>query len=296
MSHAAAHTELFARERPYLVGVAYRMLGSRTEAEDVVQEAFTRLPEPGTLASPRAFLTTVVTRLCLDELKSARHRRETYVGPWLPEPWVDGPSAEEQGLARDEASLGLLLLLERLSAKERVVFVLRELLECEFAEVAEALGTNEPACRKLLSRAREKLGAAQEARSVPRTAQADLTARFFGALAVGDQAALMALLAEHVELVSDHGGKATAARNIVRGAEHVARFFMGVLQKRARMPHHRSEIRQVNGAVALLIFAPDGRCESLITLDFNSEGGGARVARVLAYRNPDKLAGIVPSA
>jgi RNA polymerase sigma-70 factor, ECF subfamily len=285
-----AVSELLAHERPYLVGVAYRMLGSRSEAEDVVQEALTRLPDPATLGSPRAFLTTVVTRLCLDELKSARHRRESYDGPWLPEPWVDAPSPEEQGLTRDEASLGVLLLLERLSPKERVVFVLRELVEREFSEIAVALGSTEQACRKLLSRARGKLAAEREARAVSRDTQLALATRFFAALALGDQAALVALLSEQVELISDHGGKASAARNTVTGADPVARFFMGLLKKRERMPQHRSALRLVNGTPGLLVYAPGGRCESLITFDVVMGPDGPRVERVLAYRNPDKLA------
>jgi RNA polymerase sigma-70 factor (ECF subfamily) len=285
---AAAHSAVIARERSHLVGVAYRMLGSRGEAEDVVQEALTRLPSDLALDSPRAFLTTVVTRLCLDELKSARRRRETYVGPWLPEPWLDAPSPEEHESQRAEASLALLLVLEQLSPKERVVFVLRELVDCEFAEIASTLGVSEQACRKLLSRAREKVQARSES-PADKPAEQQLAARFFAAAAMGDVAQLVAMLTPEATLTSDHGGKASAARNVLVGARDVARFLAGVSKKALDSPGYRIEPRFGHGTVTVAVFAPSGACEALMALDVVASADGARVARVFAYRNPDKL-------
>lgn len=285
-----SHSAIVARERPHLVGVAYRMLGSRGEAEDVVQEALTRLPHDRELDSPRAYLTTVVTRLCLDELKSARRRRETYVGPWLPEPWTSAPSPEESEAQRSEASLALLLVLEQLSPRERVVFVLRELVDCEFSEIAAALGVSEQACRKLLSRARQKVQSERGHELPDKPAEQDLAMRFFAAAAMGDVAQLVAMLTPEATLVSDHGGKASAARNVLLGAEDVARFLAGVSRKAMLVPGIRVEPRWSNGSLTVAVLAPDGRCESLIALEMVLRDEGPRITRVLAYRNPDKLA------
>jgi RNA polymerase sigma-70 factor, ECF subfamily len=288
----ALHSEIVARERPHLVAVAYRMLGSRGEAEDVVQEALTRLPHDAP-DSPRAYLTTVVTRLCLDELKSARRRRETYVGPWLPEPWTDAPSPEDSEAQRSEASLALLLVLEQLSPRERVVFVLRELVDCEFFEIAQALGASEQSCRKLLSRARQKVQLERHLSMPDRPAENQLAMRFFAAAASGDVAALVAMLAPEATLTTDHGGKASAARNVLSGANDVARFLAGIARKGTSAAGQRVELRLGNGGLSATVFAADGRCEALVALDVTASATGLHVERVLCYRNPDKLARVV---
>ncbi len=279
---ATSLKEVITRERPYLIAVAYRMLGSRGEAEDVVQEALARLATGSELNSPRAYLTTVVTRLCLDELKSARRRREQYVGPWLPEPFADELTPEEQHAHRAQASLALLLVLEQLNPRERVVFVLREMMDCDFAEIADALQTSETACRKLLQRAREKVRA--ERSSVATPAAPDLTMRLLAAAASGDVAQLVAMLAPDASLITDHGGKASAARNVMHGADDVAKLLAGA--RKWGPGALRFELRQSNGGALALGFDPGGAC----VLAFYVEGAGAQVSRILLYRNPDKLA------
>lgn len=286
MTTTAEHTATLARERPHLIAVAYRMLGSRGEAEDVVQEALTRLPVDGDIQSPRAFLTSVVTRLCLDELKSARRRREAYVGPWLPEPFAETPSPEDHEAHRSEASLALLLILEQLTPRERVVFVLREMMDCEFAEIARALGSSEQTCRKLLQRAREKVHADRSRALKP--AQPDVTMRFLAAAAMGDVALLVSMLAPDASLITDHGGKASAARNVMHGAEPVAKLLAGA-RKWGSADSLRYEVRPGNGGLLALGFTPEGACIVAVQVEVEAE----RVSRVLVYRNPDKLARLV---
>jgi RNA polymerase sigma factor (sigma-70 family) len=279
--NTASHTEILERERPHLLAVAYRMLGSRGEAEDLVQEALTRLPVDEPVHSPRAFLTTVVTRLCLDELKSARRRRETYAGPWLPEPFLE-TSPEDHEAQRAEVSLALLLLLEQLNPRERVVFVLREMMDCSFEEIAVALDTTEPACRKILQRAREKVQA--ERSSAYKPADPDVTMRFLAAAAMGDVSQLIALLAPDASLITDHGGKASGARVILHGAASVAKLIVGG-RKWEPTAGLRYETRPGHAGTLVLGFAPDGACVVAIHVETH----GDQVARVLVYRNPDKL-------
>lgn len=279
---ATSLKEVIARERPYLIAVAYRMLGSRGDAEDVVQEALTRLPTGSELNAPRAYLTTVVTRLCLDELKSARRRREEYAGPWLPEPFVDDPTPEEQHADRSRASLAMLLVLEQLNPRERVVFVLREMMDCDFAEIADALQTSETACRKLLQRARDKVRA--ERTSVARSAAPDLAMRLLAVAASGDVAQLVAMLAPDASLITDHGGKASAARNVMHGAHDVAKLLAGA--RKWGPEALRFEVRQSNGGSLALGFDPGGAC----VMAFYVEAAGVQISRILLYRNPDKLA------
>lgn len=278
--------ELLERERPYLTGLAYRMLGSRADAEDAVQEALVRARAIDDARSPRALLTTIVTRLCLDELKSARRRREQYVGPWLPEPVIAEPRPGERMELAESLSFGFLLLLETLTPHERAVFVLREVLDLEFAEIAGAVGKSQAACRQLLHRAREHL-ASRRRRFPRRDAQEMLATRFLQALGSGDVAALVEVLVAEAEAVTDHGGKAFAARRIVRGANRVSRLLIGLARKGRGVL--TTTLGWVNGNPALIVRGADGTLWGIVSLDTAIIDGVPRIAAVHFVRNPDKL-------
>jgi RNA polymerase sigma-70 factor (ECF subfamily) len=222
----------FERHRRHLVGLAYRMLGSYAEAEDVVQDAFLRFQavEADSVVDPRSYLSKTVARLCLDRLKSARAQREKYVGTWLPEPIVDdaGMSPDSARELADELSFALMLTLERLSPLERTAFLLHDVFDMDYPAVAEVLGRSEPACRKLADRAREHV---QEARPRFERSEADdtrLTNAFFDAARTGDQHAFAKLLAADAVMYTDGGGKRRAALNPIIGRDRILRFFVGV--------------------------------------------------------------------
>ena len=287
------------RERGYLIGVAYRMLGSRSDAEDIVQEALVRGAQAEGLRSPRAFLTTVVTRLCLDELRSARRRRETYVGPFLPEPIAtDGldaaaePPAQDPIEHRENVSFALLTLLDQLSPLERAVFVLRELFDLEFGEIADALGRSQAACRKLLQRARAHVRRGQPAPAAPSAQQTQVANAFFQAVAEGDLQGLVSLLAEQAKLTTDHGGKASAARRILHGREVVARFLRGLVGKLAQLPQGLVDVQlmPINGSPGVVArWCEGGQVEAVFVFDIRLAGQRAQVDQVFVVRNPDKL-------
>lgn len=284
-----ARDETFEALRPLLFSVAYRMLGSVMDAEDAVQEAFVRWRRAGAaeVRSPQAFLTTVVTRLCINQLGSARARRETYVGPWLPEPLLGAWTTEPVDEGDDEMlSLGFLLLLERLSPAERAVFVLREAFDLPFADIAAALEKTEDACRQLLSRARRNLESGRARfRSTP-DERSRLMRSFGEAAGTGDLEALRAMLAEDVVLLSDGGGRVSAARNPVRGADFVSRFFLGFSRKAGAGAVRVAPVR-VNGRPGFAVQHADDP-PSVFTLDVT----GGRVTAVYILRNPDKLRGL----
>lgn len=279
-------TATFTAQRPRLFGLAYRMLGSAHDAEDVVQDAWLRWSDHGeAVDNPAAWLTTVVTRLCLNRLDSARSRRETYVGPWLPEPILTtdpatGPAATVE--ERESVSLALLTTLERLTPPERAVYVLREAFGHSHAEVASVLDVTEAGSRQLHTRARRHLATAP---GVP-AARADvgpLLARFVAAARNGDVAGLESLLAADVTVWSDGGGKVSAARRPVHGRDAVARFLVGILD-RGRW-RGRGAAAEINGALAVLAFQND---ELAGVLTVEVVGDEVRAVRIL--RNPDKLA------
>ena len=250
--------EQFERHRPALLGLAYRMLGSRAEAEDVVQEAWLRWSAAASsghgVRDDAAFLRTVVARLCLDELRSARRRREAYVGPWLPEPvqTADGALGPlETAELRDSLSLGWLALLERLTPSERAVFVLREAFALPWDDVAADLGRTAASCRQLHVRARAKL--ADLPPPTPAPARRALLDRFLTLVATADLPGLTALLREDAVLVSDGGGAVSAARRPVVGADRVARFLLGLAAKVG--PGQALEVGEVNGGPCLLLLA-----------------------------------------
>jgi RNA polymerase sigma-70 factor (ECF subfamily) len=269
----------FEAQRGLLHGIAYRMLGSAADADDILQEARLRwLAAPqAEVASARAYLVTIVTRLCLDQLGSARVRRETYVGEWLPEPVATGPDADP-----DSLSMAFLLLLERLGPAERAAFVLAEVFDYSHAEIGAILGKSEEACRQLVSRARRHV---KEAR--PRPVDRDVHARTLGAFmtacATGDLGALERLLAAEVVTHSDSGGRVRAARRAVVGADRVARLLVGLARK--GLPAVAVEPCELNGLPAMLL-REEGRVTTALLLDVVD----ARVRAVYFVRNPDKLA------
>ena len=294
MSHIADAEALvheFDRHRPALFGLAYRMLGSAMDAEDILQEAFLRWqqsPHYYEVQSPRAFPLTIVTRLCLDALRAARARREHYVGPWLPEPLVQAEAADplDQAENVDTLSFAFLLLLERLTPLERAVFILHEVFGYSYDEVAGMIGSNGPHCRQLGHRARQRL-AAERPRFRADPAQAAQAARAFArACAAGDLQGLLALFAHDIALWTDGGGKARAARNIVHGADRVARFFVGIMRKVGHLM--TVEHASVNGQPGLLVWIDD-RINRVYTFDLDAHG---RIQAIYCVLNPDKLRGI----
>lgn len=286
----------FEQHRRHLVGVAYRLLGAFGEAEDVVQDAWIRLARSDAdgVEELGAWLTTVVSRLCLDRLRSARSRREQYVGPWLPEPLVapvDGPvvGPAERVEVDESVRLALLVVLDRLTPEQRVAFVLHDVFAVPFDEVARALGTTVPAARQLASRARRTVRAETPAPPPDRTRQAAVVDAFFRAAAGGDLGALVELLAPDVVLTSDGGGVARAALRPVRGADKVARFLLGLAGYYPGVPFGAAPVL-VNGEVGVVVQVrpePSGPPDVSVVLPRVGQDG--LVHGVEVVRNPAKL-------
>ncbi|MEU4575295.1 MULTISPECIES: RNA polymerase sigma factor SigJ [Nonomuraea] len=277
---------VFEEQRPRLFGLAYRLLGSAAEAEDLVQETFLRWRQAGRADVPAAWLTRVITNLCLNELASARRRRESYAGPWLPEPVLTGDGALgplETVEQRESVSLGLLVLLERLSPAERAVFVLREAFGHSHAEIAAMLGLGEAHSRQLHRRAREHVGAARKRFDADRDQHRRIVERFLAATLDGDVAGLERLLAADVVAWADGGGS-TAARRPVRGRLRVLRY-LGGLSLRPEAAAVTAVIAEVNGEYAALL-RHDGELRAVMAV----EVAGEHVAAVRTMVNPDKLA------
>lgn len=277
----------FERHRTYLRGLAYRMTGSLADAEDAVQEAFLRWSrtETSEVRDPRAFLATLVTRLCLDQLKSARARRESYVGPWLPEPVLDSDAVAVEAateLAHD-VSVALLLALQRLSPLERAAFLLHDVFGYEHAELAEMIGKSAAACRKLCERARHHVRETRVRRQ-PSDAECNrLVAAFQVAVASGKPEALGELLLEDAVLYADGGGRAKAALKPILGRDRVTKFLLGVAQKMQAW-RFGIEPARVNGMPGLLLFE-DGVLVQTVAFELD----GDKVYRIYSVRNPDKL-------
>ncbi len=271
----------FEAHRRRCFAIAYRMLGSVAEADDVVQEAWLRWRRADGVREPAAWLTTTVTRLCLDHLGSARVRREQYVGPWLPE-LVD--STQDPLLAREDVSVAFLLLLERLSPAERAVFVLRKVFDLDHEEIARAMGKSESAVRQLASRAQAHVDAARPRFAPSKEDHARLLFGFLAAVQAGDVDAVASLLTDDVRAISDGGGKAKAARNVVEGRREVARLFVGIARKEAERAL-RPELRELNGWPALVVH-DGGRVASVLTI----ETDGTSIFTLHVLVNPDKLA------
>lgn len=274
-----------APHRGRLLGLAYRMLGSRSDAEDVVQDAYLRFAGAQDVHNPEAFLVTVVTRLCLDRLKSAKAQREIYVGPWLPEPVFDaeGLSADAATELADDLSYALLLALDRLSPPERAAFLLHDVFDTPFSEIATMLDRTEASCRQLASRARRAVRDERPAPAQAPDTHARLLQAFGEAVASGDVARLAALLREDAVALTDGGGRKTAARNPIRGADKIARFFIGIAAKNAGHDM-RIEPAMINGAAGALLYL-DGELDNTMSMAID----GDRIAAIYIVRNPDKL-------
>lgn len=278
--------ETFQQYRPLLFSIAYRMLGSVADAEDVVQEAFVRWQQvSGTeVRSPKSYLSAVVTRLCIDHLRSAKVRREQYVGPWLPEPLLTDESLDvAETLDLDETlSMAFLVLLEKLTPVERAVFLLREVFDYDYGEISRIVGKSEANCRQIARRARDSVAARRPRFEVSTEQEERLVGRFVEACQSGDMEGLLALLSEDVILWSDGGGKAHAALNPIRGSDRVARFLLGILSK---VPSGFSaRTTKVNDEPGILGYE-SGRPTSVTTLEV-AEG---RIRAIRIVVNPEKL-------
>ncbi|SMC20864.1 RNA polymerase sigma-70 factor, ECF subfamily [Andreprevotia lacus DSM 23236] len=283
----------FDLHRARLFGLAYRMLGTRADAEDVVQDAYLRWHDASqhAVATPEAWLVTVTTRLAIDRLRVLKRERSSYVGPWLPDPLLTetladcAPSPEWALELRGDVGLAFMTVLERLGPEERAAFLLREVLDCDYDEIATILGKKLPAVRQLVSRARKRLDDATPRHTVERATHIRLLDAFADAALRGDHAALQALFTDDVVLTSDGGGKVYATLRPLHGAERLARLYRAVAANRTGTAHYRHA--QINGEPALLRYL-DGRIDSAIVFVIRDE----RIAAMYNVRNPDKLAAL----
>jgi RNA polymerase sigma-70 factor, ECF subfamily len=277
----------FNQYRGLLFSVAYRMLGSVADAEDMLQETFIRWQEAANdeVRSARAFLVTVITRLCINQLQSARVRREEYVGEWLPEPLVTDPGADPLGVLKVDESLSMafLLLLERLTPMERAVFLLREVFEYEYAEIANVLGQSESNCRQILRRARQHVGDMRRRFDASAREHDDLLKRFLQAVRKGDMKGLVELLSSDAVLHSDGGGKAIAQPHMIEGAENVARLILDRMS--TVVPKNLvNRMARINGEPGFVSYL-NGKPFSAFTL----EGGDGCIKAIYIVTNPQKL-------
>jgi RNA polymerase sigma-70 factor (ECF subfamily) len=282
-------TDVFEEHRPVLMGVAYSMLGRVADAEDVVQEAWLRwsAADRSEVREPRAYLVRVTTRLAIDRLRQVKARGETYVGPWLPEPYATDfgdtvPDTAEQAVLADSVSLAVLVVMESLSPLERAVFVLREAFGYPYADIAAMLDRGEPAVRQLAGRARRHVEERRPRYEVDPVRRRDLTERFLAAAGGGDLEGLMSLLAPDVRLVGDSGGKSKAPLRVLESADHVGRFLVGIAQR--GVPDITWRFLELNGGPAVLVLS-GGKPDSVFQLDILD----GRIQSVYVIRNPDKL-------
>ena len=281
MSRSPAPSELFETQRPRLIGLAYRMIGRVTDAEDIVSEAWVRwcAADQAAIANPEAWLTTVTTRIAIDWLRSARHNREDYAGPWLPEPVVAEPGPEERAELADSLTLGFLTMLDRLDPVDRAVFLMADVFAVPYADIARAVDKSPEACRQIASRARRHLRHPQRA---SRTIDRRVVDELLVALWTGDMEALLSRLAPDAVCITDGGATRVAARRPVVGAERVARFLANLTER------YRDQLTvgaaTVNGEPGIV-----GRLDGEVDFVAAFELRGERVATVRIVRNPDKL-------
>lgn len=278
-------TDLFEQERNRLFAVAYAFTGSRADAADIVQDAWLRWDRERRTTSirePAAWLTTVTARIALDRLRSARARRETYPGVWLPEPVVDAPSAEQEELRRADLSLAFLFLLERLAPEERAAFVLREVFDVPFREVAAALNKSEAACRQMVTRARERVHRPQVRQPVNLDEFENVLGKYVAAIEAGDARELLDLIAPGAVLYGDGGGKVLATVNPVEGHDRIVRFLLGLRKKYPGA--YRLEPTNVNGLPGIRIVMGD----RLLGIGAYEIAEG-RIVGIYNVLNPDKL-------
>ncbi|CAN5255198.1 RNA polymerase sigma-70 factor [soil metagenome] len=287
-----SRAEVFGRNRPLLFSIAYRMTGSVMEAEDAVQEAYLRWQQASEdeVRSPSSYLSTVVTRLCIDRLRSARVRREQYVGPWLPEPVLGEQAKEIESKAdlEDTLSMSFLVLLESLTPVERAVFLLREVFGYEYAEIASLVGKSEANCRQISRRARQSVAARRPRFESSPKQEERLMEGFLQASLEGDMEALLALLSEDVILYSDGGGKTRAALRPIYGADKVARFLTGILSNIP--PDFAVRQTRINGRPGLVGYFGDGSPQSVVSIEV-AEGSIMAIRLVV---NPEKLGSVPP--
>ncbi|MEU5727381.1 RNA polymerase sigma factor SigJ [Micromonospora sp. NPDC047738] len=281
--------DLYGELRPRAFAIAYQMLGSVSEAEDVVQEAFLRthqtLRRDEAISSPRAYIATLVTRLSIDQLRSARARRERYVGEWLPEPLVTGPSPADHAETADSLSLAFLVLLETLSPRQRAAFLLREVFDYPYAEVADIIGTDVDSTRHLVAKARAHVQERRPRYHASRQQREELAQRFFAAAEQGDLRALEALLAQDVVLHGDGGGKVPALVRPVNGRNRVARHLVTAMSVVAPHGGVRIQIAEVNGLPGAMMFDSQDRLFGVLGLDI----ADGEIQAIHSIVNPDKL-------
>jgi RNA polymerase sigma-70 factor, ECF subfamily len=282
-------TTMFQQHTPRLSGIAYRMLGSKADAEDVLQEAYLRWHQTDIegVQTPEAWLVTTVTRLCIDRLRALRVEREAYIGAWLPEPLLTGDSSPPDRRAElaSDLSIAFLVVLERLAPEERAAFLLHEVFDCEYAEVARILGKSEVACRQMVHRARVRVRQDRPRFAASESARTALLNQFVAAVNARDQEALLALFAEDATWTSDGGGQVVAARRVVRGAGRLTRFVLGIARRYQGRATY--QVAPINGEMGLII-SLDGRLDSILSIDTD----GTRILAVYNILNPQKLKGI----
>jgi RNA polymerase sigma-70 factor, ECF subfamily len=290
----AARSSIFERHRQLLFSIAYRMLGTVADAEDTLQDGFIRWQAASEtdVRSPKAFLVTIVSRLCINHLQSARVQRERYVGEWLPEPIVTEPGSDVSRIAQvdESVSMALLLLLERLTPVERAVFLLNEIFDYTHAEIAAMLGLSQTNCRQLLRRARQHVRTERQRFSASSREHHELLERFYRAAGSGDMDGLLAVLSSDVVMHTDGGGKASALPLPIFGPDTVARATVfGLVKLMTLKPLQR--IVEINGQPGIVSYV-DGRPQSVFTIEANSDG---RIRAIYIVTNPDKLVHLPPA-
>jgi RNA polymerase sigma-70 factor (ECF subfamily) len=288
-SNLLDNTQTFTQYRPLMFSIAYKMLGSVREAEDIVQDAFLRWRESvgEEIRSPKSYLATIVTRLSIDRLRSAQLQRESYIGPWLPEPLITekGKSTADIVSKAEHVSMAFLVLLESLSPIERAVFLLREVFDYDYSEIAEIVGKNEANCRQLFRRAKQRIDAGQSRFNPPPEKQQEMVQQFINTIATGDLPGLINLLSVDISLKSDGGGKVAAARKPVLGSEKVAAFLLNLAR---RAPEDYSlQATWINGRFGIINYF--GRLPQSV---FSFELEGDQIKAIYATVNPDKLINI----
>ncbi|WP_183604580.1 RNA polymerase sigma-70 factor [Paenibacillus phyllosphaerae] len=286
--------QLYVEYRSLLVGLAYRMLGSASDAEDIVQDAFIALAELSgeQVRNMKAYLCKMVSNRCIDRLRSARHKRELYVGPWLPEPVMTDQTSsglndpQDRYVFKESLSTAYLLLLQQLSWTERAVFLLREVMQFEYDEIADIVGKSSTNCRQIFRRAKRSIGEMPIATGVVQARTTELVQRFTSALASGSIPQLLEVLADDAVLQSDGGGKVRAAVNPINGADRISRFFFGILSKADAS--YSFELREFNGLTGIVTYT-GGQVHGVLTFRAEEE----RITNLYYVVNPEKLAHLV---
>jgi RNA polymerase sigma-70 factor (ECF subfamily) len=278
--------DIFNEHRPRLFGIAYRMLGSRADVEDVLQETYLRWMEsnPSELRSVEGWLVTVLTRLCIDRLRSAKTEREAYTGTWLPEPLVTpGPLSPDRTVElASDISIAFLTVLERLAPEERAAFLLHEVFDFDYFEISKIIGKNQAACRQIVRRAKHRVREDRPRFSVNREAHGQLLEKFIEAASSGQREQIVNLLADEVRVTADGGSKVSSFRKVLQGSDRVARLYAGLSRKFAGRFVYR--LAEINGEPGLLRYV-DGKLESAQSFVIN----GTQICEIYIVRNPDKL-------